>query len=200
MSNTYVFDGVTYVKVDRKAKVGDYVLITKFDGYKVKAIRRVVKLSSYTQDFYVDEPVGRFHEDYLDGDDDEYKTLEPLLSSEELCGYLDDKCCEGPTVDQSQDSPSVTDLLANLASRVYSLEQQLRDTQVNVEKLAEELANVKYFGECNTEDILALYARSRSQSKSSRSKSFSSPLRIRLPRSWSDKAERRASDENNDKS
>jgi hypothetical protein len=39
-----------------------------------------------------------------------------------------------------QSSPSVTDLLANLARRVSSLEQQLSDTQGNVEKLAEELA------------------------------------------------------------
>jgi hypothetical protein len=41
-------------------------------------------------------------------------------------------------------NPSVTDLLANLARRVSSLEQQLRDTQSNVEKLAEELANTKH--------------------------------------------------------
>jgi chromosome segregation ATPase len=42
------------------------------------------------------------------------------------------------------DSPSVTDLIANLANRVHSLEQQLRDTQGNLEKLAEELANTKH--------------------------------------------------------
>jgi chromosome segregation ATPase len=38
----------------------------------------------------------------------------------------------------------VIDLLTNLSRRVYSLEQQLRDTQGNVEKLAEELANTKH--------------------------------------------------------
>jgi chromosome segregation ATPase len=43
-----------------------------------------------------------------------------------------------------QSSPSVTDLLANLARRVSSLEQQLSSTQSNVEKLAEELANTKH--------------------------------------------------------
>jgi hypothetical protein len=40
--------------------------------------------------------------------------------------------------------PEVTDLIANLARRVSSLEQQLSATQTNVEKLAEELANTKH--------------------------------------------------------
>jgi hypothetical protein len=43
-----------------------------------------------------------------------------------------------------EESPDITDLLANLARRVSSLEQQLLDTQGNVEKLAEELANTKH--------------------------------------------------------
>jgi hypothetical protein len=74
-----------------------------------------------------------------------------------------------------QSSPSVTDLTANLARRVSSLEQQLRDTQGNVEKLAEELANTKYrvskhatmFGYVEdefvrlTDDILTLDERSQ---------------------------------------
>jgi TolA-binding protein len=38
----------------------------------------------------------------------------------------------------------VIDVIANLARRVSSLEQQLRDTQGNVEKLAEELATVRH--------------------------------------------------------
>jgi TolA-binding protein len=41
-------------------------------------------------------------------------------------------------------SDKAIELLANLANRVHSLEQQLRDTQGNVEKLAEELANTKH--------------------------------------------------------
>jgi hypothetical protein len=47
-------------------------------------------------------------------------------------------------------TPDIHGLLANLARRVASLEQQLRDTQGNVEKLAEELANVKYSTEAPT--------------------------------------------------
>jgi chromosome segregation ATPase len=71
----------------------------------------------------------------------------------EYVGYmrnwsLDSNCCDdcvkALTGEQSQASPSVTDLLANLARRVASLEQQLSATQGNVEKLAEELANAKH--------------------------------------------------------
>jgi hypothetical protein len=43
-----------------------------------------------------------------------------------------------------EETPDITDLLANLARRVASLEQQLRDTQGNVEKLAEELENANH--------------------------------------------------------
>jgi hypothetical protein len=43
-----------------------------------------------------------------------------------------------------EETPDITDLLANLARRVSSLEQQLSATQSNVEKLAEELENAKH--------------------------------------------------------
>jgi chromosome segregation ATPase len=52
-------------------------------------------------------------------------------------GEEDEECSEA--------NPDVTDLLANLARRVSSLEQQLSATQGNVEKLAEELANVTHW-------------------------------------------------------
>jgi septal ring factor EnvC (AmiA/AmiB activator) len=38
----------------------------------------------------------------------------------------------------------VIDIIANLARRVHSLEQQLRDTQRNIERQAEELENTKH--------------------------------------------------------
>jgi hypothetical protein len=62
---------------------------------------------------------------------------------------------------ESDDSPQVIDLLANLASRVNSLEQQLRDTQRNVERQAEELATLRYLGASNEEDIAMLDERSQ---------------------------------------
>lgn len=69
----------------------------------------------------------------------------------------------------------VIDVIANLARRVASLEQQLRDTQGNCEKLAEELANTRHrvtkhagmFGiveervEMLTSDIITLDERSQ---------------------------------------
>jgi F0F1-type ATP synthase delta subunit len=62
----------------------------------------------------------------------------------------------------------VIDVIANLARRVASLEQQLSATQSNVEKLAEELANTKHrvrnhatmFGML-TDDIITLDERSQ---------------------------------------
>jgi hypothetical protein len=57
--------------------------------------------------------------------------------------------------------PSVTDLLANLARRVSSLEQQLKDTQRNVERQAEELANAKHLTESNEQDIAMLDERTQ---------------------------------------
>jgi septal ring factor EnvC (AmiA/AmiB activator) len=86
-----------------------------------------------------------------------------------------DDCVKTPTVDTPLASPQVTDILANLANRVHSLEQQLSDTQANVEKLAEELANTKHrvskhaamFGIVEervgmlTDDIITLYERSQ---------------------------------------
>jgi uncharacterized coiled-coil protein SlyX len=58
-------------------------------------------------------------------------------------------------------TPDVSDLLANLARRVASLETQLSATQGNVEKLAEELANTKHLTESNEKDIAMLDERTQ---------------------------------------
>jgi phage shock protein A len=50
----------------------------------------------------------------------------------------------------------VIDVIANLARRVSSLEQQLRDTQSNLEKLAEELANTKHHTYSIERDVMAV--------------------------------------------
>jgi hypothetical protein len=151
MSGVHFVDGRYYVEVKRSANIGDYV--TK-DGILRTVTRINEEWDSVEFDSYVDED-----DDYVCGWCSEYyKTLEPIGDKE---------CCEA--------SPSVTDLLANLARRVSSLEQQLSDTQANVEKLAEELANTKYrvskhatmFGYVEdefvrlTDDILTLDERSQ---------------------------------------
>jgi hypothetical protein len=125
MGNTYVMDGKTYVEVDRKARVGDKVLIInatkshgKYDNGSVVQVDRVNSIgiesnSARTTDDTNSE--GFIHKR-------EYVVLEPL----------------------EEETPSVTDLLANLARRVSSLEHQLSATQANVEKLAEELATLRH--------------------------------------------------------
>jgi phage shock protein A len=55
----------------------------------------------------------------------------------------------------------VIDVIANLARRVASLEQQLNATQSNVEKLAEELATLKHLADSNEQDIAMLDERSQ---------------------------------------
>jgi uncharacterized protein YeeX (DUF496 family) len=56
---------------------------------------------------------------------------------------------------------TIADVLANLVRRVNSLERQLRDTQRNVERQAEEIATLKYLGASNEEDIAMLDERSQ---------------------------------------
>ncbi|MEH7521707.1 hypothetical protein V7149_00270 [Bacillus sp. JJ1503] len=55
----------------------------------------------------------------------------------------------------------VIELLANLARRVTSLEQQLKDAQGNVERQAQELAEVKHLAVSNEKDIAALDERTQ---------------------------------------
>jgi ABC-type transporter Mla subunit MlaD len=116
MSNVHFIEGQYYVEVKREANLGDYV--TK-DGI----LRTVSKISeewdSVEFDSYVDA-----ENDYVVGwGHGTYRTLEPI---------------------ESEASPGVIDLLANLARRVTSLESQLRDTPRNLETTAEELANARH--------------------------------------------------------
>jgi hypothetical protein len=116
MSGVHFVDGRYYVEVKRSANIGDYV--TK-DGILRTVTRINEEWDSVEFDSYVDED-----DDYVCGwGSGTYKTLEPLESEETL---------------------GITDLLANLARRVNSLEQQLRDTQNNVERQAEGLENTKH--------------------------------------------------------
>jgi len=140
MAKTHVIDGVTYVEVERKADIDDYVLITWFGGEIVREVRKVVRLSQFDGDFYIDTPID--NETYFDAKDDKYKTIKPLESEE---------CC---TVDTSQASPAVIEMLTALSRKIVSLEQQLRDTQRNVETWAE-------ITESNTHYIILLDERTQ---------------------------------------
>lgn len=145
MSEIYVIGGVEYVEVDRKAEVGEYVTY----AYKGKRDNIVRKVEYIGEDGYV----------VLEPLDSEEVTVDTTQASPEV------------EVDGRDASPSVVDLLANLARRVTSLEQQLRDTQRNVEKWAEELANnyatieevdyVHKLAESNEQDIAMLDERTQ---------------------------------------
>jgi hypothetical protein len=123
MSNTYVMDGKEYVEVCRRAGVGEKVLVVEDFPYgNIGEVHTILSVNHFSGDYVTDKAVrmnfGRC------------VVLEPV---------------------EDEASPQVTDLLANLARRVEylerkatSLEQQLRDTQGNTEKLAEELATVKH--------------------------------------------------------
>lgn len=126
-NKTHVIDGVNYVEVDREAEVGELIVCTKHCEQNGRYYRPGdIGTMLYKSDKYPSIRVefneghrGIAKECYVGIEC--YRVLEPLESD------------ETPT-------PVIHDLLANLARRVSSLESQLRDTQGNVEKLAEELA------------------------------------------------------------
>jgi TolA-binding protein len=64
--------------------------------------------------------------------------------------------CSAMCSDEAETPQDLICILANLARRVASLEQQLRDTQGNVERLAEELATVKNLADSNEQGIAML--------------------------------------------
>jgi ABC-type transporter Mla subunit MlaD len=157
MSSVHFIDGQHYVEVNRKANIGDYVTRNSI----LRTVTRIdEEWDSVEFDSYVDE-----ENDYVCGwGTGSYKTLEPLeavASMADVYGIRYSPRDKEVTVEQSQASPQVTDLLANLARRVSSLEQQLSATQSNVENLAEELANVKHLTESNEQDIAMLDERTQ---------------------------------------
>jgi hypothetical protein len=117
--NKYYHDGVEYVAIDRKAQLGDKVVIVRSPRFDVGHIGVVTYM------FNDGLPI-------LDGGffifEREYRVLVP---SEEQ-----------PDISESE--AKTLEILANLARRVHSLEQQLSATQGNVEKLGAELARARH--------------------------------------------------------
>jgi hypothetical protein len=126
-----IVDGSRYRLVDRKAKVGEKVIIVDetpdHHGKVGEVVFDMVEVASVD----IGEELDYFPCVFKR----EYRVLVPV------------------EVEATADS---LDLLANLARRVTSLESQLRDTQGNVEKLAQELAMVKNQTDCNEGDIAML--------------------------------------------
>lgn len=137
------WDYERYRLVDRHAEVGEKVIIVSayetYDKYKNGDIITAEKTGSIglmNFELATDEAEGNPEGYVVNG---EYRVLESLKPVE----------AEPLTVDETQASPEVVELLANLARRVTQLEAQLRDTQRNVETFAEQT-------ETNSEDIRLL--------------------------------------------
>jgi hypothetical protein len=141
-----VHEGKRYRTVERNAKIGDKILTINYYGYDDSGIKDGDILTC-TEAEYRDGSIAVNVEDgFFDtAQGDSYLVLEPLDSGE---------CCEEPTVDTTQASPQVIDMLANLARRVTQLESQLRATQRNLETFAEQT-------ESNSEDIRTLDERTQ---------------------------------------
>lgn len=135
MSKTHVIDGKTYVGVERKAKVGEKVIDTS-DG-EVCEVYGIAESSSDGYRMGVEiTPNGIWISD------SEYLVLVPV--STEDWPPLTEPALELTANDIRWQPDKVIDLLANLARRVSSLEQQLADTQGNVVRHGEELEAVRY--------------------------------------------------------
>lgn len=124
--------GERYCLVDRHAEVGEKVIIVYHDPLEL-SVGSIHTVSEIITDGY------RLGGDFIDVRYDDYRVLEPVEA--EPSDVL--------TVDETQASPQVIDMLANLARRVTQLEAQLSDTQRNVETFAQQT-------ESNSEDIRLL--------------------------------------------
>jgi hypothetical protein len=124
-------DGERYRMVDRKAKVGDKVIIVNAENTYGKYRNGSV---IYVEDVTV---YGIYNDDVRADDDNVYG----IISHGEYCVL--------EPVERVEPVLSTSDLIANLARRVTSLERQLADTQRNLEKFAQQT-------ESNTHDIAFL--------------------------------------------
>jgi predicted RNase H-like nuclease (RuvC/YqgF family) len=142
----HVIDGVTYVEAHREARYGDKVLIVneeetygRYRNGDVITVQRIVHSGIENDSARSAEYEGN-NTGFISKR--EYVVLERIKKT---LSELISKCAsENRHEEVNFDSPQVTDILANLARRVSSLEQQLSSTQSNVEKLAEELENAKH--------------------------------------------------------
>jgi predicted RNase H-like nuclease (RuvC/YqgF family) len=152
-TNVHTIDGKTYVEVERKAVVGEKVIVVNAEHtcgkYKNGDVFEVQRL----------EDIGIENDAVIAADNsdgiiyhEEYCVLEPVADADEQ-----------PVEATANDPRSMFDLLANLARRVNSLERQveslstqLKDTQGNVERQGVEIAELEKLTDSNEEDIREL--------------------------------------------
>jgi len=120
-------DGARYRLVDRKAKVGEKVIVTNalkgerdncpFDNGYVSTV-----ISAGKQGITVNPCSPLYHH--------EYRVLEPVEPADVL------------TVDETEASKSVIDLLANLARRVTELERKHREVDDKIEMILDDIVTL----------------------------------------------------------
>jgi hypothetical protein len=137
MIEKHIIDGVNYVEVNRKAEVGDKVLIKHawitYGKYANGSVLKVDRLHPYGIE---SDSVGTPGNRNGAVAEKEYVVIEPA--------------------DKTKASPDIHELLAHLARKVVSIEHQLTDTQRNVERQVQELEQLKYLTQSNQEDIVLL--------------------------------------------
>ncbi|CAM3635831.1 hypothetical protein [Mesobacillus zeae] len=124
---------VRYRLVDRKAEVGEKVLVYGHGASYVDGVRTVKRTAQDGHIFF--DRGGRRSGGYY--------VLIPVNS------------------EPAEPTPDIHDILANLAARVHDLESQLRDTQGNVERQGVEIETVKHLAKSNEEDIRLLDERTQ---------------------------------------
>jgi hypothetical protein len=117
MSKTHVIDGVTYVEVERKADLGEKVII--INDEVLPQHNGSIGVVEYEYDGPISVNIGESIEYFPYVDFGGYRVLAKV-------------------------KPEINDLIANLVRRVNSLEQQLAATQRNIETWAERTETVIY--------------------------------------------------------
>lgn len=137
MSKHYIADeklgGVEreYVKVDRKAEVGDYVVVTKNGGDYVITYGKVIAEDFDKDDFLFDH----IHGDYIEdnyvwvANGDRYKTLSPTenVRIDGAVYRLVDREPVTPEAPETQSLPSLSDIIATMARRLHEAESKISE-------------------------------------------------------------------------
>ncbi|WP_411810098.1 hypothetical protein [Bacillus halotolerans] len=123
-----------YVEVDRKAEVGEKIIVTSSDTFPEGFIAEVEHLDDFYEDnsFYLTKGIGGNF--YLDSSDDLYRVLVPVETAE---------------ADEPQPADLI-DVVSNLATRVADLERTIKRQKDEIDTLhkdnrtlGEELARLK---------------------------------------------------------
>jgi hypothetical protein len=151
-------DDVRYRLVDRKAKAGDKIIIVEeYEGHdwfksgETAIVENTLGDGAVWADFNGNQRVykdGKWGVSY-----GQYLVLEPVEPAEEGDDVL--------TVDESEASKPVLDLLANLARRVTELERKLEREQEFRESLYRKISDMKDDIEMALDDIVTLDERTQ---------------------------------------